>query len=193
MTQNVWGSQNPVQTGKGGTGLQTITLHGIMMGNGTGNVVPTGEMTNGQILIGKTNDFPTPGQLQPGAGIGISSGSGSITVSAWGGGLSWTLKGVGQALVSNNAFIVNSGAAIVFPLPTLSSVGDMCALTLDGATSWQITQGASQQIRIGAAETTLGAGGSIASAAQGDTIYIVCSVANTRWNVVHYIGTLTVV
>ena len=193
MTQNVWGSQNPVQAGKGGTGLPTITLHGIMMGNGTGNVVPTGEMTNGQILIGKTNDFPTPGQLQPGTGIEISSGSGSITVSSWGGGLSWTLKGVSMSLVPNNAFIVNSGAALTFALPTLSSVGDVCALTLDGATSWQITQAATQQIRIGALETTVGVAGSITSAAQGDTIYIVCSVANTRWNVVHSIGTLIVI
>ena len=153
----------------------------------------TGAATDGQLLIGKTGNPPQAAQIQPGPGISISNGAGSITVSSWGGGLSWTTKGASTPLVSNNAFICNAGAALSFSLPAISSLGSVVALTLDGSTSWSITQGAGQQIRMGSLETTLGAGGSITSTAQGDTIYLLCVTANTRWVVVSLIGNLTIV
>jgi len=102
-------------------------------------------------------------------------------------------SGSEHSLVVNNAFIVNAGAALVFSLPASSSVGDVVALVLDGATSWSISQGAGQQIRLGSSETTAGVGGSLTSTAQGDAIHMVCSVASTRWNVVSSIGNITIV
>lgn len=42
----------------GGTGLQTITDHGVMVGSGTGAVTPLAVGTNGQLLIGSTGADP---------------------------------------------------------------------------------------------------------------------------------------
>lgn len=44
---------------EGGTGLSTITDHGIMVGSGTGAVTPLAVGTNNQILIGQTGADPT--------------------------------------------------------------------------------------------------------------------------------------
>lgn len=174
--------------------LGAQTLHGIPRGAGnTAAINWTAEPANGQLLIGKTGDYPQLATLTPGPGIAVTSGAGAITVSAWGGGLSWTTKGASTALVVNNGFIANAGAALSFSLPASSAVGDVVALILDGATSWAITQGAGQRIRIGSIETTAGAGGSITSTAQGDTIYLVCVTANTRWVTSSMVGNLTVV
>lgn len=184
---------NDLDVTEGGTGVSTLTSHGILLGNGAGDINATAEPSNGQLLIGKTGDFPQLAGLTPGAGISIGSGAGTITVSAWGGGLSWTTKGASTPLVNNNAFICNAGAALSFSLPAVSGVGDIVALTLDGSTSWAITQAAGQQIRFGNVETTAGAGGSLTSTAQGDTVYLLCVTANTRWTAVHRDGDITVV
>lgn len=105
----------------------------------------------------------------------------------------WTVVGASQALVPNNGYICTSGAALAFSLPATAAVGTMISLTLDGATSWSISQGVGQSIQIGPTSTTPGIAGSITSAAQGDTVTMVCSVADTRWNVVSFIGALVVV
>lgn len=174
--------------------LGVQTLHGLPIGASDSVAISwTAEPANGQLLIGKTGNPPTLAGLTPGPGIAITNGAGSITVGAWGGGLSWSTKGASTPLVINNGFISNAGAGLSFALPALSSVGDVVALTLDGSTSWTITQAANQQIRFGSAQTTLGAGGSLASTAQGDTVYLVCSVANLKWNVISSIGNITVV
>jgi hypothetical protein len=184
---------NDLDVTEGGTGVSTLTSHGILMGNGAGDIQATAEPANGQILIGKTGDFPQLASIMPGPGISITSGAGSITVGAWGGGISWTAKGASDALVVNNGYFCNAGAALSFSLPALSTVGSVVALCLDGSTSWTITQAAGQQIRLGAVETTLGAGGSLASTAQGDTVHLLCVTADTRWVVIHSMGNITVV
>ena len=105
----------------------------------------------------------------------------------------WQVIGASGPLAVNNGYVCTSGAALSFSLPATSAVGEMISLSLDGSTSWTITQGAGQSIRIGASATTPGVGGSLASAAQGDTVTMVCSIADTRWVVVSEIGTITVV
>lgn len=143
----------------------------------------------------------TGGPIAPAAGniniVGVGgvtvSGAGStLTISESGEGITWQLIGASQALVSNNGYVVTGGVCAL-SLPAASAVGDIIEITLDGGTSWTITQGAGQQIRFAANQTTSGAGGSLASNTQGDTVRIVCSVANTRWNVLSAVGNPTVV
>jgi hypothetical protein len=50
---------NPIDVAEGGTGLATITDHGIMVGSGTGAVTPLAVGTNNQLLIGQTGADPT--------------------------------------------------------------------------------------------------------------------------------------
>lgn len=149
---------------------------------------------NGQLLIGSTS-APNirVATLTEGTGINITNGAGSITIAAAGGGLDWSNIGANQTLAVNNGYFCSTGGALSLALPSSSSVGDAIAVSLVGSTSWTITQGAGQQIRIGNTTSTLGAGGSIASTAQGDSIWLVCQTANTIWVAVNNpVGALTV-
>jgi hypothetical protein len=95
-------------------------------------------------------------------------------------GLPWQPITANQTLISNNGYIVASGA-LSLALPTISSVGDVISVLLDQGTSWTITQGAGQQIIYGSSPNSLGASGYIASSSLGDSVSLVCTVASTRW------------
>ena len=94
-------------------------------------------------------------------------------------------------MVSGEGYICSGGASLNLTLPATSSVGDVIYVVLDGSSSFFIKQGASQQIRFGNTTTTAGAVGELVSSAQGDSIQLLCTVANTNWIVLHSIGNLT--
>lgn len=64
----------------GGTGANTLTDHGVLLGSGTGAVTPLGVATNGQLLIGSTGADPVLAVLTDGEGIDTTVGAGSVTV-----------------------------------------------------------------------------------------------------------------
>jgi hypothetical protein len=114
-------------------------------------------------------------------------------VNGRGGPLIWQTITASQTLVINNGYIcISPGGALPLLLPTAAAIGDIIEITLDGATSFQITQGASKQIRIGNTQTTAGAGGSITSTRPGDTIRMVAQTTNL-WNVLSSIGNFIIV
>jgi hypothetical protein len=148
---------------------------------------------NGQLLIGSINSpYVICSTLTAGSGISITNAPGSITLAATAVGMTWTAVGSGGALASNHGYICTGGGNLSFSLPATSAVGDTISLTVDGATTWAITQGAGQQIRFGAFQTTAGVAGTLVSTAQGDTVTIVCSVADLTWNVISSIGNITI-
>ena len=64
----------------GGTGLQTITDGGIVLGSGVDAITVTAQPTDGQLLIGSTGVDPVLATLtQPAAGITITGGAGTVT------------------------------------------------------------------------------------------------------------------
>lgn len=139
---------------------------------------------------------PAAGIINIVGGTGISTtGSGNtITINATGGGETWSAISASQALAVNHGYAcVSPGGALSLSLPAVAAVGSEIEVTLDGATSWTITQGAGQQIRIGNTQTTLGATGTLGSTAQGDTVRMVCTVANLKFNVLSSQGNITVV
>jgi hypothetical protein len=148
-------------------------------------------VTTGGVWNGRT--------LTAGAGIAIANGDGTAgnpTISVTGAGFAWQTASANVAnMVKDNGYIaISPGGALTFGLPATagSVIGDTLAITLDGATSIQITQAASQQIRFGNSTTTAGVGGSLTSTAQGDTLELVYQ-AFGRWNVISSIGNITVV
>jgi hypothetical protein len=149
-------------------------------------------ITTGGVWNGRT--------LTAGAGIAIANGDGTAgnpTISATGAGFAWQTTSVNVSpMVKDNGYIaISPGGALTFALPATagSAIGDAVIVTLDGATSWQITQAAGQQIRIGSSTTTSGAGGSLASTAQGDTVELIYQ-GSGRWNAAGtLIGNITVV
>ena len=65
---------------RGGTGANTFTNHGILIGNAANAVSATTELANGELLIGSTGNAPVPATLTQGTDISIASASGGITI-----------------------------------------------------------------------------------------------------------------
>jgi hypothetical protein len=74
---------NDLDVTEGGTGVSTLTSHGILMGNAAGDIQATAEPTDGQLLIGKTGDFPQLATLASAGGtVAITNGAGTINLEA---------------------------------------------------------------------------------------------------------------
>lgn len=93
----------------------------------------------------------------------------------------------------NNGYIANNGATVQLTLPAVAVIGDMIRVTGKGAGGWQIQQNAGQTIYFASQATTTGAGGSLSSTDDRDSIELVCVTANNDWNVLSSIGNITVV
>lgn len=127
-----------------------------------------------------------------GTGTTITGSGSNITFNASGGGLSWSVvTSATQAMTINRGYIANRGGGVAFALPTTAAVGDQVRVTTINAGGWSITQAAGQQIQIGDSTTTLGAGGSLASTKIGDSVLLVCTVANTTFLVLSATGNIT--
>lgn len=172
----------------------TVTQHDVLIG-GSSNGITSLALTNGQLAIGSTGLDPSAANLTPGTGISIVNGAGSITINASGGGLTWTVvTGISQSAVANNGYIANNAGLVTVTLPATSAVGDTIAVTgINNATGWKVAQNAGNQIFFGTSSTTSGTGGSLASSATRDTVYLVCMTANATWNVVNSIVNITIV
>lgn len=179
---------------QGGTGLSSPAAHSLLVTAGSSPLTILGVAGNGEIPIGSIGADPVLANITAGAGVSIVNGPGTITISATSGVVTWQRISASQTLVIDNGYIcVSPGGALVLPLPAVSAIGDMIEITLDGATSFQITQAAGQQIRIGNQSTTAGVGGSLTSTQQGDSLRLVCSLANLSWNVLSSMGNLIIV
>lgn len=178
--------------GAGTFSAVTVTNHNILVGAAS-NGITSIALTNGQLAIGSTGVDPVAATITAGAGIAISNGAGTITISAGGGGLSWSVvTGASQVMVVNNGYIANRAGTVAFTLPTTSAVGDLLAVTgINTATGWTIAHTTNQQIFFGTSSTTITTG-SLASVNIRDTVYLVCVIANLTWNVVDSIGNITV-
>lgn len=176
----------------GGTGRATLTNHGLLVGAGTTAITQLAAASNGQLPIGSTGADPVLATLSAGTGISISNGAGTITISGSGGGLTWSVITANQTAVVNNGYFCNKAGTLALALPATSSVGDVIEVANENtALGVQFTQAAGQQILIGNTNTTLGATGTLTSSAVGDTLKIVCKVANTIWRVTSIVGNWT--
>jgi hypothetical protein len=156
----------------------------FMYTDGSGNLAFTPQLTNGQLLIGSTGTLAVPANITAGANISISNGAGSITISSSGGaGFMWTVvTTTPESMVSNNGYIINDASSLVtLNLPPTSNVGDAIGIMGKSADGWLIQCGAGQTIVLGSSTTS--SGGSLASTNAKDSLYIVCTVADTEWQV----------
>ncbi len=78
-------------------------------------------------------------------------------------------------------------------MPVTAAFGSEFQIVGTTAAGWRIAQNASQSIGFGSVSTTAGVGGSLSSTALGDTVHILCTVANTGFRVLDAVGNLTVV
>lgn len=182
----------PLSVGNGGVGVNTLTQHGILLGQGTSAVTAT-TLSDGQILIGDTGADPIAATLTAGSGISIVNAAGSVTIAATGG-ASWTdVTGTSQAMAAAAAYVANNAGLVTLTLPVTAAFGTEISVAGFGAGGFTIAQNAGQIIHFGAVNTTTGAGGSISSTNRYDQIEILCTVADTEWVVLSSVGNLTVV
>ena len=175
------GSGGIINPAHGGTGVASPTAHTLPVAEGSSNFNFLGPLTNGQLLIGSTGLDPSPSTLTAGPGISIVNGAGSVTISGTASSIGWNIVTSTTPMVAENGYITNSASSIALTLPTTAVVGSALAIIGSNTGGWSIAQNASQNIRIGNQITTTGTGGSITSVTQGDSIYLVCTVANTSW------------
>lgn len=129
-----------------------------------------------------------------GTGISTSGASNTMTINSVGGGLSWSVVTLStQSIATNNGYFANRGGGVSFSLPTTCNVGDVVAVAAMNAGGWSITQSTSQQIQLSGVATTSGASGSLTSTKIGDSVLLVCNVANTSFLSISTTGNITVV
>jgi hypothetical protein len=107
----------------------------------------------------------------------------------------WQGISVNTILAKNNGYICQApGGVLLLTLPALSSVGDNIKIMVNGALGFHIVQpNVTSQIILGAQTSTLGAGGSIISGTNGDTISLICVTPNSQWEAEFFIGNYTVI
>lgn len=112
-----------------------------------------------------------------------------------GSGLAWEeITATGPtSLEVNKGYILNNAGLVTVALPATAALGSVIKITGKGAGGWTLTQNAGQTIYFASANTTTGAGGSLASTGARDSIELVCVTANNDFNVISSTGNITIV
>lgn len=85
-------------------------------------------------------------------------------------------------MVAGNGYMANySGLLCSLALPVVAPLGTVLYVTGGTSTGWTILQNAAQSIRIGNITSTAGVSGGWSSSLPGDSISLVCYVANFEW------------
>ncbi len=154
-----------------------------------------GPLNDGQIYIGATSGHPIAENITAGTGISITNAANSITIAASGGGLTWsTVTAATSTPAINTGTIANHAATpLVATLPATAPIGSIVAVQgLAGSGGWTLTANTAQTIQFG--NTSTSSAGSLSSTNAGDSIWVVCLVANTTWGVISSVSAgLTIV
>ena len=179
--------------------INSMTTPGILTNNNTGQVSSTA-LTNGQVLIGNSGSSPVPATLTAGAGITITNGGGTITISETGSGETWSSKTTNFTAAAGNGYVITAASgAVTATLPTNNALGDTITVIYPSATSSDVmavtTSGA--RIRLpgnGTAFTTLTWPDNSLSGAANSSVTLVCTVASAtvpQWTVTEMTGSPT--
>lgn len=130
--------------------------------------------------------------ITAGSNITVTPGANTITIAATAAGTTWSVITANQTAAVSNGYFCNKAGTLAVALPAASAIGDVIEVSNENtALGVQFTQAAGQQILIGNTNTTLGATGTLTSSAVGDTLKIVCKVANTIWRATSIVGNWT--
>ena len=125
---------SPIIVAEGGTGAQTLTAHGVLVGEGTSAITPITVGTDGQVLVGKSANDPS--FISPTAGTGLTGTFNSTTFSY---ALSTPISVAngGTGVTSNTAYaLLCGGITTTNPIQSIASVGTSGQLlTSNGASA----------------------------------------------------------
>ena len=167
----------------------TVDSNGFVSASGTGV---------GETITGDTGGAlsPTAGNWNIFGGTGCkTAGSGStLTINVTGGGLKWVdVTGTTQTMASNTGYVSDNSMLVTLTLPAAPIFGDVIRVCGKGSGGWTIAQNSGQSIVFGTSTTMTGAGGSLSSSNQNDTLEILCTTATTTFTVLSSHGNITVV
>ena len=169
----------------------TVTQHNVLIG-GASNGITSLALTNGQLAIGNTGNDPSAATISAGTGITVTNGAGTITINAVGAGLTWSKITANQTAAVNNGYICNKAGVLALAMPTTSAIGDVIAvININTAADTQIVSANPGQLQFGNLLATANTG-TFTSTALGDSLYMVCTTANTTWYVVSSTGNWTI-
>jgi hypothetical protein len=100
------------------------------------------------------------------------------------------VTGTTQQAVTNASYVANSGSLVTITLPVTAAVGSRLHVVGLGAGGWRVAQNANQLIHKSGTATTTGTGGHIDSGNRDDAVTLVCTVADTEWNIIASQGTI---
>lgn len=106
-----------------------------------------------------------------------------------------------QAAAINTIYIPNATTLVTITLPAVATTGNpanspqgsIIEIVGKGAGGWRLAQNATQQVIFGNMSNTAGAGGQVNSTHARDCIRLVCTTADTVWQVASSIGNLDVI
>lgn len=157
-------------------GALASTNRAVLTSSSTG--VPAWRaVTDGQIIIGSSSSQPAAANISAGAGISIVNGMNTITISATGGGLTWSDNSGSFTATSNTGYFLT--AASTPTLPAAPTAGDICEFVVIAAATMTITGNTGQFIRLG--NTITASAGTCVSATIGNTIRLVYRATGTTW------------
>lgn len=113
-----------------------------------------------------------------------------------GGGSTFTWNeetGTSATMAVENGYIANNAALVTLTLPSTAALGQSVRVVAKGAGLARVAQNAGQTIHFGSTASTTGAGGYIDATGAFDSVYLVCTTANTDWAVLGSQGSWTVV
>lgn len=125
--------------------------------------------------------------LVAGVGISLTPGVNSITIDSTGTGeVIWNMIAVNTVAAVNNGYMANAGVPITLTLPAVCAFGDI-VWAKDFANGGLIVQpGAGQTIQFNSSTAAVqidNIGSQVI-----DSVQLVCSVANSRWDVISSTG-----
>jgi hypothetical protein len=114
----------PLLVANGGTGAQTFTAHGVLIGEGTGAIVPTAVGTNGQMFLGATGADPGWQTMGGDATLGTT---GTLTLA--------TVNGAGGSctvcsITSNGKGLITSFSSGSTTIPTIATATGASPITI---------------------------------------------------------------
>lgn len=129
-----------------------------------------------------------------GTGISITGSTPGITITATATPfvVPWSVVGAStQTIAINEGYFANNPTGVTFTLPAVAALGSYITISSINAGGWVINQNASQTIYMGNTATTTTTG-SLSSTDLGDTVALVCSVADTDFVVIHSLGNIQI-
>ena len=136
----------------------------------------------GGFLIGSSSGAPAFNLLTGLQGITTAFNGSTLFITISGKPDTTTVTTTSQAMSWGSMYIVNNSSRVTLTLPTSAPLGSVLRIVSIGTGGWTIAQNSGQSIRVSSTSvSTVGTGGSVSSNGAKDSIFLICTVANTTW------------